>query len=379
MPSVAPQATISPTLLLPQDRIARQPLSSWAARLSASLGEHLGAIRRPRVLAERIGAVANNGALIAAYLGDDAEARALCTAQMQWQLRFSRRAGDPAMCTLAIQPWVNLGRLDALAGEWKTAIARFRVLEAYRTEGTVRLGSACLEAGGWAVVSRTREEFDRLLAIGYAVDSLKALLLARRYGETLEMCERLDRAGPPASTFGAEARVVALCGLGQPGHARARAAAAARETTGWECAVFHLRAAEADAVASGAGAARDALRRLAATVLAASSKARRTLPGMYVTLRLAATCAEARLDNEAFDVARDVWEGARAGNDEVLALESLRLRARAAPEEEREGWEHALGEAEAATEYRRYRRGSSAMRTPETARLFASLHDVFAS
>jgi hypothetical protein len=99
---------------------------------------------------------------------------------------------------------------------------------------------------------------------------------------------------------------------------------------------------------------------------------------MPITARLAGACHEAGLAAEACAVARDVLEGARAANDEMIQIEMLRLLAAAAPDEEREGWIEAARAAEDATEYARFRRGRPPSPNPVFTELYERLEEAYA-
>jgi hypothetical protein len=358
-----PAPSIATSLLLPQSRIARAPLAEWAEGLVERADEHRRTERRTRKLCGELGGVANNAGLIAAHHGDAAVARDLCERQMGFQRRFARRAGDPAIVAHAIQPWVNLGRLEAILGEWESSVSRFARLRGFRQAGRVDLGSVCVQ--GWEALSPTLLSFEALLENIYATDTLKALLLNRRFEETLEMLAVLERDCPADSVpLAREAEVVARGWLGEHDRAYGLAADAARESRGWKRAVFRLRQAEVLASAGRRGEAAEVLLSLARVVEQVSPATRAELGTLHVMHRMGGLCAELGLEDEAVALARGCLEGARAANDEAFQIEALRVLASQAPAVERAGWEDELSRAEAATDYRRYRRSTAARPHP---------------
>jgi hypothetical protein len=358
MPATAAPPTITATLLLPQDRIARAPLGAWAGRLHSHLVRCRTALRRSRDLAGEIAGIANNAALIAAHAGDWARAWALCEGQIHWQLRLSRRSRDVAIAAHALQPWVNLGRLQAVEGDWQSALARFAQLEEYRLDRGIALDCARIAPSGWRVISSSPERFENLLRNIQVTDSLKALLLNGEWGQVPVFASRMAMACTPGrARYIAEASIVAASRRGEHQLARDTAVTAVSMGRGWHRLVFRLRLAEVAACSSERTDAVDVLRFLAGLILKLSPEAKQLLQNLYVILRNATACREVGLQDEAVLLAREVHAGGRAVGDEVFELEALHILAEAAPAPERENWRRELARLEETTSYSRYRRG----------------------
>jgi hypothetical protein len=372
---------VSSGLLLPQARIPRIPLAEWAETLSRRLARCRTAFLPPRELALEVAGISNNAALLAALHGDRDQAWTLCERQIEWQHRCSRRVGDPAIAAHGVQPFVNLGRLEALAGNWEEALARFARLKGYRSEGEVDLGQVCVERAGWQAVSGSREDFDRLLENMYVVDSLKALLQNRRFEEALVFTAELrPQIRPELLLLAREAEVVAWSWIGRHRHARRVAEDAARETRAWERAVFRLRLGETLGASGDVEGAATALRPLAEVAAQLSPGRRRDLQVLYVLVRLVGACAETGLVEAATAVARAAYEGARATGDEVFQIECLRFLTSAAPADERDGWCEALEALERSTLYERYRLGDAqALPSTPIERLYTQLGEFLAA
>lgn len=324
--------------------------------------------------------VTNNAALLAAYFGAEPVAWTLCERVVQWQHRLSRRSRDARVGVHVMQPWVNLGRLEALSGRWRASLDRFARLMEYRESGQLRLGAVRVNGMGWNVVAASRQEFEDVLENLYVIDTLKALLLNRRYVEVEEfaagyssdcramIARRLD-----------EALIVATSHLGRFDRARSVADSAARQTDGWNRAVFKLRQAEVFAASGDTEGATSLLRRIVDVVRQVSPQRKKELSLLYVNMRLAASCAEVGLERASITVAREVNESARAAGDEVFQIESLRILAATAPADERSRWEEELARAEATTEYARYRRGGPPPPNPVIEGLYQQLEEVFSN
>lgn len=348
-----PAATISTALLLPQDRIAREPLDSWAVRLAAALKRCRERVRTAREFSGIVSGITNNVALMVLHGGDPRASRTLCRAQLRWQSRHARRSHDPEVAGNCVPPWVNLGRLESLDGAWQAALDRFAALMRYEGDGGILLGTTRVRfARGAAGGPRT--PFESGLAAAYVIDSLRALLVNGRFAEVVAFAGE-DAAGH--RWWRAEATAVAACRLGDFDLADRTLGDALREARGWARAIFKLRRAEVIACAGDPERAAHVLRPVAATMAQVSPAVKGQLQSLYVLLRLAQACAEAGLNAEAAALGRDVYEGGCAAGDEVFRIEGLRILAARAPAGERVRWRGLLAELEETTAYRKYRRG----------------------
>lgn len=363
-PSVPPEfaptpfRTLSATLLLPQDRIPRLPLSTWAEQLSWDFAHNLRRLRMVRDLCGAVAANANNTALVATHQGAASVARTLCEHQLRWQHRMSRRSRDNAVAARMVQPWVNLARLDAMSGNWEVALTRLAALRAYRSTGRIELGTRSVPECGWQVVAATRPDFEDSLDCVYVIDSLKVLLLTGRFREAIAFASSLGtgfRRG--LLEFGMEASIVAKCRLGDAAGAREIALDARAGARGWERVVFTIRLAEVVALEGDQDTAREILAPVTAVVARLSPEKKSELQTLHVLQRLSTLSREVGLDRVARAIAEEVYRGARAAGDEVFEIESLRILSATSAGPEHRRWVEALDRLETTTLYLRYRRG----------------------
>lgn len=376
-----PVPTMSSGLLLPYDRIPREPLSAWAERLSQDLVQNLRGLRTVRDLCGAVAANANNTALVALHQGATSVARMLCKRQFCWQHRFSRRSKDEAIAARVVQPWVNLARLDGMSGDWQAALARLAGLRDYQLNGRLELGPVRIRSGAWAAVADTQEYFEETLDTMYVLDSLKVLLLNGKFVETLTFASRLDPDFPRGLLeFGMEASIVAASWLGDAAEARRIAASARSATRGWKHVVFTIRLAEAVAREGDGDEAREVLAPVITVVSRVSAEKKGELQQLYVLQRLSTLCRELGLDQEARSLAEDVYRGARAAADEVFEIESLRTLSAISSGPERKQWLEALARLQETTLYQRYRRrGREAVQSPVLDRTYDQLGEFLAA
>ncbi|HEV3050466.1 MAG TPA: hypothetical protein VGX50_09170, partial [Longimicrobium sp.] len=315
--------------------------------------------------------------------GERAAAVSLCERQMWWQHRLSRRAGDAGIARRSVQPWVNLARLEAIAGEWEAALSRLQRLRPHGRTGAIALQPVRSDGMGCQHIAQDGGAFSRVVENIYVVDTLRALLQNRRFDEVLGFSEQVHRAFRPfLGLWALEASMVAASSLGDAELARRLGGDALQreEVTAWRRMLFRLRLAEVEACAGDLARAREALGPLVRAEARLSREARSPLQSLYILARLASACLEAGLLPEAAAVARGVYDGARTAGDEVFQVEALRTLAAAAPPGETAAWEEALRALEASTEYRQYR--SRQAPPPDPAAfdaLCAELAEVYAS
>jgi len=367
----APRPVVGRTLLLPQDRIAREALAAAAARLNARLRDARRGLRRRRDLALAVSGAANNAALVAAHRGDRQTAWEMCQAHLRWQSRFGRRSRDPAITGHALQPWINLGRLEAIAGRGERALERFARLRGWTAGTAMELGTGRVAPDGWRVIGETAGEFGRFVERVYVVESLKALLLTRCDAALPAFAGGLGDGLPPAlARLVDEAVIVAAAGAGDVERARETALRCTRASSGWTRMVFQLRLGETLAVLGDTAGAHAALGPVLQAGVRLHAGLLRDLQTLYVLTRAAAAGDEAGLHDAAAALARATLAGARDAGDQCFELASLRVLTHAAPPEDRPRWRAGLAALEAATEYARERRGPAAPPSPEIQTLY---------
>jgi hypothetical protein len=362
----ASDALLSTTLLVPLDRAPRRPVDAWTRDLHGRLLRTRSGERRVLDYAETLAGIGNNAGLIAAFQGERDRARMLCERQMAWQHRMGRRARAPEVERHAVQPWINLGRLDALDGDWEGALARFAKLVA--RGGNARL---CLDLMQISRQGEAASGFGTLLYYVYVVDSLKALLLNRRWAEVLDFAQRCERRDETAAAALDEAQVVAWCRLGEPARAAGVANRARALQRAWGKVLFRLRAGEATACAGRVDAAGAELESLANVLERLGPRAMAHSDTMPLVLRVAQACAAAGREDPAVALARRVVAGAEAAEDETIQIEALRVVAGGAGSAEA----LPLERLERDTGYARYRRGEGGppIPHPETGVLYDAL------
>lgn len=133
-------------LLSSQERSPRPPLQSLLARVDRRLDE----IGVPSAVSDSdvyaLLQCYNLCALVEAMAGRADEARRLCLEELCWLGRIADRTGHKGVLSYAFQPWVNLARLDRIAGNLVAARIRLDVLRAASQGHAVALGPIALEA-----------------------------------------------------------------------------------------------------------------------------------------------------------------------------------------------------------------------------------------
>jgi hypothetical protein len=209
---------VSRAFYTPQVRVVRRPLLAWSTTLEEQLkGEfdHDGVSCRGSSVAFCF----NQAALVELFRGRMDDAAELCKAQLQWQLSPTRLAEHALPHFSALQPFINLIRLDARRGDAELALGKFHTLEKIRvgidSEGQFRVPELLTE------LIRKERTAARLAETAFVIDSLKLLLQHEPPIEVLKFCEQHEAGRLAAlSPIFAEARIIALCCLGQYNTAR---------------------------------------------------------------------------------------------------------------------------------------------------------------
>ncbi|EYF03094.1 hypothetical protein [Chondromyces apiculatus] len=157
----------------------------------------------------------NNAALIEVYRGDLRSAHRLCQMQLRWAARSEARYGGTTAGVLAVQPWINLGRLKRLEKDVEGALAHFSLVVATLDGAPVRLGPLHLDAEAWQEVVRHRSLLGMLKAV-YLIDSVKTFLGARDEGAALGFLRQArERLGGPPSVLLNELELLVLSRAGR--------------------------------------------------------------------------------------------------------------------------------------------------------------------
>jgi hypothetical protein len=155
-------------------RVPRAPLRDWAAKLLTQLAA-LGS--EPVAWPYFAGGV-NNAALIEVFRGDLQNAQEMCEIQLRWISRLLHAHGVLAAGNLAVQPWVNLGRLCRIRGDDEGALQRFALLVDTLAGVPLRIGPVTFDAAAWRELVHTKVMLPELRAV-YVVESVKTYLAAR--------------------------------------------------------------------------------------------------------------------------------------------------------------------------------------------------------
>ena len=231
MPS-SPERLVPQDTLLEPNRQIRRPLRAWAGDIVLSLREQ-EARDEPSPIALSI--AWNLAALIAAHRGDLAGAEDICLRSLAWSARGRGPEDEARRVVLAIQPWINIGRLRRLAGRADEALAHFDLLAPFDAGRAVTLGPAVLDAATWQRADAADPSLRHVLRTVLVNDSLRALLSARRHDDALSFASAVrPRCEPAQIPYLEEAGAVACAHLG-----RTEAALAAAAGPGWESAGMH--------------------------------------------------------------------------------------------------------------------------------------------
>ncbi|HUO89208.1 MAG TPA: hypothetical protein VMU08_08535 [Rhizomicrobium sp.] len=184
-PRPAPVAAAAPFLpsdiLSDRGRIFRPPLMRWALSLARQFRNPAHPSADPRHTYE-VCALANNASLLFALAGESDFAETVCEKQLAWLHRRMLAGGGAAAASLAIQPWVNIGRLYRQRGESARALAQFAAIFPAPDGAPLAFGPFRLEQEDILF-----EDVELL----YVVDALRTFHAARDYERGLRFARKL--------------------------------------------------------------------------------------------------------------------------------------------------------------------------------------------
>ncbi|MFC9825744.1 hypothetical protein ACFWG6_39060 [Streptomyces erythrochromogenes] len=170
----------------------RPPLTYWSEKLVESLQG-----RAPKGLNEykNSASLLNKAALVFAYLGEQDKARQICEAELVWLANEADGLNlqDSAhLLRLAIDPWVNMGRLLGFQGNAKNALEYFAAVHSLNSSAQVHLGPCRLTSQIWKKVLESHPHMNEVTRSIYVIDSLKTLLQSQDYRGVLEFIKALN-------------------------------------------------------------------------------------------------------------------------------------------------------------------------------------------
>jgi hypothetical protein len=171
-----------PQLLSDCDRPIRRDLRTWACDITTSLLD----AARP---AEGIFASLNQAALVFTHLGDLASAEDICRRELEWVAARARH--DRSLTGLALQPWVNIGRLRLLQADPELALRHF-VFDLAQHE--THLGPVTVRRDDWDLLGRIHPGALDALHDACLYDAITALLALEDNGRVFTFLEAHDRA-----------------------------------------------------------------------------------------------------------------------------------------------------------------------------------------
>lgn len=174
------------------------PLSSWSEDLVELLQRSNAAEPDEQV---RTLSILSNAALVFTYLGAPETAKKICEAELFWIAdRCDSLAEDETahLLRLAIDPWVNLGRLLGFRGATESALEHFATVYSLNSGSEVFLGPCCFTQNIWRKILSIDPQMASVCRAVYVIDSLKAFFQVGDSRGSLKFIESLgsiDHAG----------------------------------------------------------------------------------------------------------------------------------------------------------------------------------------
>ena len=366
-------------LVMMHERVVRRPLGFWAEELRAEL--EAWSRQDPSTLGTRTALmrIANATALIEAHEGQNKGARKTCWATLHWlgSHAAAEAQNDSDASSLALQPWVNLGRLHSLEGRLEAALTHFGRLLPYLRDEMVRLGPVGIGGGHFRADTATCRRVTGIVRASYVLDSLKALLRAREYGRLLTFGKEVEAyRWSTVEVFLREAQLVAMARLGDE-TVLALASEYERESSSWERLVYRLRRAQALAAFGHVDRAADVAMSLAPVAIALCESARLNLTALLLAQQAAHLLEDIGHSEQASGISIAALSAARRLHDEPSEIELLRFLNASAPDSRASSLRSTqLAEITSRTGYVQFRAGSAVNSDASVETLVSLLHDT---
>jgi hypothetical protein len=197
--------------LLLQDRLCRPPLQQWAKGICRQLKEELS---QKRINPSQMASLLNLAALVEALRGDTLTAKAICQAELTWLAnlplqQFHRRT----IAALALQPWINIGRVLRIEEEVGEALNHFTLALKQQTNEPIFLGPFVITSEDWRDLAGS--DIAGSLWNIYLVDTLKSFFKVGAFDDALEFIRNLpSRAAAPSDNLLLEGKIISCVGIG---------------------------------------------------------------------------------------------------------------------------------------------------------------------
>jgi hypothetical protein len=365
-PAAAPRLIID-ELLTPHERPLRLPLPRWAREVWGRLEEALAwEAARPGGGCQQMVRCFNESALIELLYGRKEPAQQLCLAALRWVPAISAQSRQPALLRFIVQPFVNLSRLDRMAGRWEVALEKLDAVRRLSLGQPVTLNGIVITRSHVEAFSASDPEFLSSLESMYLIDALKTALRAGQYDRIPQFAAaHRNPRGVALQDFLDEAAIMASCQKGDLEDALRRVELRCQQL-GPNRAIFQLRRAELLACAGRRSNSLMIARGLAAAYVRSGASGELGLNKLFVLWNLIRLLQH--LDQEVTELARLGATHSRVVGDVILREQFLGELVRRAPDErERAGADAELEELRRTSLYHAARSAAAGARASEGA------------
>lgn len=340
-------------LMIYHDRPIRLPLPAWSSYILDQLDKDRAADETLSLTYAQVSTYYNQAALIELNYGRMENALRLCLAHLQWLSLVVNETGQLELSELALQPWINLGRLDRFTGKPEASLEKFALLLKGKTKEELDLGRLTITARHWEAIARQNPNLYSFIETVYILESLKTHLKSKNYEAILRFREGSHvESFDNLKDFWAEARIVALCRVGRKSDALALIKEYTSKGKFWNWPIFHLHKAALLAALGDIREARERLEELAHVVEGFVVAEKPNLSKLFFALKVVTLLKSLGEVEAAYHLSQAGHLGATKINDEPLQFDFLiNLVYLSAQECERKMWVERLRETAVNTCY----------------------------
>lgn len=229
-------------LLHPEDRIVRKNIAGWVDEIIFNLDCYFESKDLIKNI-EQFVVILNLSALIYCLTGQITKAKSLCYGQIDLFVALSSKYSN--FLKYIIQPWINLGRIDRILGDFNLAQNKFHLLKCFLTIKKISIGGHIIDTGLLASAIQSDPNAQSVIRTCAFVEPIKTDLMAKQYEEiVMEAMLDVVQCDPSLLGYAYEANIIAQAKLNNISQAIMLVNTALEKTNSYLMHIFLLRKAE---------------------------------------------------------------------------------------------------------------------------------------
>lgn len=217
LPIISKPSFLAP-LLHPEDRLVRKNIHTWVLELLTFTKAWQETTEHDY---KHLAMLFNLSSFLHLAIGNINNAERLCRKQIDFFLQQSKK--EYTLLKYIVQPWINLGRLDRLKGNYELALTKFEILKnLLKPNSIVDRDIFHVDAAYLLASIGMDKEVQQVIKTCSLIEPIKTSLATRAYSETLNKIEsiRHEKENVTYASFFDEVEIIVHAGLGKVAEAK---------------------------------------------------------------------------------------------------------------------------------------------------------------